>query len=191
MRQTANLSNGFKLISPVQFSRKKYSAFRSRRTMSSLGHPASCRGTYASSRYVECGLRWTRRRRTTSAAAADGEIVWSWRPDAGAKFDKTLTRLAGDGGKKARSPGRSRISRKTVAQGRPDDRPHLWFLPLCFFTAQGAMGARWYPAFPAPSRFRRDMPAASLGAPSLRERGAMSRVALFEKSYRNDELRVG
>jgi hypothetical protein len=29
LRQTANLSNGFKLISPVQFSRKKYSAFRS------------------------------------------------------------------------------------------------------------------------------------------------------------------
>jgi hypothetical protein len=28
-----------------------------------------------------------------------------------------------------------------MAQGRPDDRPHLWFLPLCFLTAQGAMGA--------------------------------------------------
>ena len=28
---------------------------------------------------------------------------------------------AGDGGKKARSPGRSRISGKTIAQGRPDD----------------------------------------------------------------------
>src|SRR5690349_10827868 len=28
--------------------------------------------------------------------------------------------LAGDGGKKARSPGRARISRKTIAQGRPE-----------------------------------------------------------------------
>jgi hypothetical protein len=87
----------------------------------------------------------------TNEAIADGEIVWSWRPDAGAKF--VGIRTTNDGGKKARSPGRSRISRKTVAQGRPDDRPHLWFLPLCFFTAQGAMGARWHPAFPAPSRF--------------------------------------
>jgi hypothetical protein len=38
---------------------------------------------------VECGLRWTRRWRKTSAAAADGEIAWSWRPDAGAKFVDT------------------------------------------------------------------------------------------------------
>ena len=31
--------------------------------MSSSRHPASCRGAYASSRYVECGMRWTRQRR--------------------------------------------------------------------------------------------------------------------------------
>jgi hypothetical protein len=31
-------------------------------------------------------MRWTRERRKTSGADADGEIVWSWRPDAGAKF---------------------------------------------------------------------------------------------------------
>src|SRR5450755_25505 len=99
----------------------------------------------------------------TSDVIADGEIVWSWRSDAGAKLAKTLTCLADDGGNQAWSPGRSRISRNTIAQGRPDDRPHLWFLPLCFPIAQGAMGARWHPAFPAPSRSRRDMPAASLG----------------------------
>jgi hypothetical protein len=33
---------------------------------------------------------------------------------------------AGDGGKKARSPGRVRISRKTVAQGRPGVPVNLW-----------------------------------------------------------------
>jgi hypothetical protein len=38
----------------------------------------------------------------TSGAEADGEIVWSWRPDAGVK---SAIRSAGDGGKKARSPG--------------------------------------------------------------------------------------
>jgi hypothetical protein len=36
---------------------------------------------------------------------ADGEVVWSWRPDAGAKLAKTLTCLAGDGGKRARFTG--------------------------------------------------------------------------------------
>jgi hypothetical protein len=55
----------------------------------------------------------------TSDMAADGEIVWSWRSDAGVKFANTLTRLADDGGNQAWSPGRSRISRNTIAQGRP------------------------------------------------------------------------
>ena len=44
----------------------------------------------------------------TSDALTDEEVVWSWRRDAGAKLAKTLTRCAGDGGKKARSPGRAR-----------------------------------------------------------------------------------
>jgi hypothetical protein len=35
---------------------------------------------------VGCGMRWTRQRRKTSGGFADGEVVWSWRPDAGAKF---------------------------------------------------------------------------------------------------------
>jgi hypothetical protein len=39
------------------------------------------------------------------------------------------------------SPRRARISRKTIAQGMPVDPVYLWFLPLCFFIAQGAMGA--------------------------------------------------
>ena len=41
----------------------------------------------------------------TSDAIADGEVVWSWRPDAGAKVVEQST---DDGGKKARSPGRAR-----------------------------------------------------------------------------------
>jgi hypothetical protein len=43
---------------------------------------------------------------TTNGTEADGEVVWSWRPDAGVKFRGILSR--GDGGKKARSPGRAR-----------------------------------------------------------------------------------
>ena len=35
-------------------------------------------------------------RRETSGANADGEVVWSWRPDAGAKFVRVKL-LTGDG----------------------------------------------------------------------------------------------
>jgi hypothetical protein len=55
--------------------------------------------------------------------------------------------------KRNSSPGRSRISRKTIAQGRPDDpAPPVVSTPVLFI-AQGAAGARWHPAFPAPSVF--------------------------------------
>ncbi len=37
---------------------------------------------------------------------ADGEVVWSWRLDAGVKFAEVV--FAGDGDKPARSPGRAR-----------------------------------------------------------------------------------
>ena len=57
---------------------------------------------------------------------------------------------ADDGGKKARSPGRLRISRKTIAQGRPDDPPVPVVLPRAFFCTR-TMGACGHPAFPAPS----------------------------------------
>jgi hypothetical protein len=55
---------------------------------------------------VGCGMRWTLWRRKTSGAIADGEDVWSWRPDAGAKV--CGGHLRNDGGKRARSPGRAR-----------------------------------------------------------------------------------
>jgi hypothetical protein len=40
-------------------------------------------------------------------AEADGEVVWSWRRDAGVKFVGSKL-LRDDGDKKARSPGRAR-----------------------------------------------------------------------------------
>jgi hypothetical protein len=55
-------------------------------------------------------MRWTRECQAqfarTNDALADGEAVWSWRPDAGAKLREHVSR--GDGGNKARSPGRAR-----------------------------------------------------------------------------------
>jgi hypothetical protein len=37
--------------------------------------------------------------RKTSGTDTDGEVVWSWRPDAGAKLAMMLTHRAGKGGK--------------------------------------------------------------------------------------------
>jgi hypothetical protein len=44
----------------------------------------------------------------TNGVRADGEVVWSWHRDADAKLSTMLTHRDDDGGKKARSPGRSR-----------------------------------------------------------------------------------
>jgi hypothetical protein len=52
---------------------------------------------------------------------ADGEVVWSWRPDAGAKLAKTL--LASLRVMVAKEPGHQgerEVSRNPTAQGRPD-----------------------------------------------------------------------
>src|SRR5262249_52169390 len=54
--------------------------------------------------------------RRTKTPAAYGEIVWSWRRDPGATCGISFPH---NGGKKGRSPGRARISRKTIARGRP------------------------------------------------------------------------
>src|SRR5215475_7661506 len=50
-------------------------------------------------------------------SAAYDEVVWSWRRDPGVY----PLRLCGDGNgdNKGRSPGRARISRKTIARGKP------------------------------------------------------------------------
>jgi hypothetical protein len=53
-------------------------------------------------------MRWTLAAQTTIARQADGEVVWSRYLDADINLPMVLTRHGGDGGKKARSPGRSR-----------------------------------------------------------------------------------
>ena len=58
--------------------------------------------------------------RKTSASVAYGEIVWVRRPDAGVKFKGSQRCPRAMVSQKAGSPGRSRISRKAIAQGRPD-----------------------------------------------------------------------
>ncbi len=69
----------------------------------------------------EAGLRWTRMCRETNGTFADGEVVWSRCPDAGAKFAGDVSHHADDGGKNARSPRRARRNPlKPFAQGMPD-----------------------------------------------------------------------
>jgi hypothetical protein len=126
---------------------------------------AQWRDVSRSSRYVGRGMRWTLRRQAGSFApdenaAAYGEIVWSWRRDPGATL---AVSPAGNGGKKGRSPGRVRISRRTIARGKPGCpgctcQTRVRFLPFC----TRCCGRSRRPAFPAPSSQQRDNELAKL-----------------------------
>ena len=64
-------------------------------------------------------MRWTRSRQQTTDARADGQAVWSWRSEAGAKFSRSKL-LWDDGGNQAMVTGESAEEAvKTIAQGRP------------------------------------------------------------------------
>jgi hypothetical protein len=96
---------------------------------------------------VGSGMQWTRQRRKTGGAEADGKGVWSWCPDAGVK-------LAGDDlqATVAKEPGHRGehvISVKTIAQGRPDQfgEPVVIML-VCFFISHARLRVHWAPGFP-------------------------------------------
>ena len=96
-----------------------------------------------------CGGRFGDARR--AALEADGEVVWSWRPDAGAKFswDAIPRRRRGQ---KSPVPGESaKYAVKTIAQGRPDDPAPPVVLPRATFYARGPRVRAEHPVFPAPS----------------------------------------
>jgi len=64
-----------------------------------FARPASLRGVHVVTD-VECGMRWTLPCRSTSGTRADGEVVWSWRPEAGAKSARMHLHRADDGDNK-------------------------------------------------------------------------------------------
>ena len=67
--------------------------------------------------------------------------MWSWRSNAGAKFVKTLSRLAGDGGNQAMVTEESaKETVKTIAQGMPVDLAKPVVTAACFFCCRRAMG---------------------------------------------------
>jgi hypothetical protein len=65
------------------------------------------------------GLRWTLVATQDERAKADGEVVWSWRPDAGAKFSQGAIPAEVTGAKEPGPRGEHDISRKTIARGMP------------------------------------------------------------------------
>ena len=104
---------------PVQPSREKYFCFSEMkiRLLILPSHPA--RGALRTSR-TRGGMRWTRMLRLTSAADAYGEIVWSRHRDAGVKFVRSKRFSLMTVARKPVHRGGHAISRKTIAQGRPD-----------------------------------------------------------------------
>ena len=90
LRLNTNFSRIFKLILPVQISLKKYfaSSFPQIRCFICASRLDE-RGASRSSRYARRDAMDAMRHETNDVIA-DGEIVWFWRPDAGAKFAQTL-----------------------------------------------------------------------------------------------------
>jgi hypothetical protein len=111
LRQNRNSPNHFKLILAVHSSQQKYSA---------LDLP-QISGFISLSRLIEegrtrrhergSGMRWTWVRQQTTGARADGQAVWSWRPDAGAKFAKVQRALRMTGARKPGPRGELGVSR--------------------------------------------------------------------------------
>ena len=121
-------------------------------------------------------MRWTLMCRKARDALADGEIVWSWRPDAGVKSCGRYREATG--ANKPGTPGRSRINRNTIAQGMPVVLAEPVVLPPAFFVA----GGPWVRLSIRHSLclcLRRDVVAASPGQIMPRECGRVS-SSLFE-----------
>src|SRR5215813_4959114 len=83
-------------------------------------------------------MRWTRElRKDERKRNADGEVVWSWRPDAGAKFTG-FDEPCGRRGQESPVPGEiTKDTVKTIAQGMPDDLAEPVVTAACFLLAGG------------------------------------------------------
>jgi hypothetical protein len=143
-----------------------------------LAHPASMkRGVRAVVTTREAGMRWTRMARQTNVANADGEVVWSWPPDAEAKFAGSSRRRRGQ---ESPVPGEStKETVKTIAQGMPADPAKPVVTAACVFCCRRAMGEAITRHSLRPLRFPRAKLLATLG----RERVAGSRRCVFTSRW--------
>jgi len=80
---------------------------------------------------------------------ADGEVVWSWRLDAGVNPVTMLTHYTGDGDKKADHQREHEANRKLIAQGMPEcfGEPVVTTL-ACFFHLHARLRVRQAPGIP-------------------------------------------
>src|ERR1700752_1217889 len=113
---------------------------------------------------VRCKSHGRKRLQRTAKSCGPGAatVASSWRADP-----------AGDGGKKRRSPGRARISRKTIARGKPGCPGCTCSLkPVCFLSLLSHMGLRAQsaPGFPCVLFKERDNEIAKLGQIMSRDR---------------------
>jgi hypothetical protein len=117
-------------------------------------------GRFAIVTNVGSGMRWTQwcrcaRVAPTNDAKAYGEVVRSWRPDAGAKLCGMIHKATG-----ARKPGPRESTKhtvKTIAQGVPDDPAELVVTAACLFIC------RWAKASVLAQRAKAD------GVPTIRD----------------------
>jgi hypothetical protein len=113
LRVKSNFLNRFKPIPPVQSSAKKYSASALPQIkFISIAVPPPHEGRFAIVTDVGGGMRWTQgaERQSlarTSGGLGDGEIVWSWRSEAGVQVGDDASHHAGDGGNQAMVTGES------------------------------------------------------------------------------------
>ncbi|MGJ5179062.1 hypothetical protein ACQR16_12770 [Bradyrhizobium oligotrophicum] len=78
------------------------------------------------------------RKRADERQIVDGQVVWSWHPDAGVKSAPMPSGIAWMTGANKPGPrGEREAAEKPTAQGMPDDRLNLWYLPPAFFSAGG------------------------------------------------------
>ena len=91
----------------------------------------------------------------TDGVVADGEVVWSWRPKAGAKSRRCFRIARATVTTKPGHRGEREVSRKPLRREGRDASASPVVPAPCIFSRTGAMGVGKHPAFPAPSLISR------------------------------------
>jgi hypothetical protein len=98
LRQKTNFCRAFKSMTPVQISHRKYSVLCSPQISGFIALSRLVQGAFRDRHGRGGGQRWPREVAAfsmgmrTNDHLADGQAVWSWRPDAGAKFVRRAMR---------------------------------------------------------------------------------------------------
>ena len=151
LRAEGDLLNRIKLIWVVQSPLQKFFAFRlTQISCISLAIPAHTKGRFAIVTNVGLGMRWTREALLTSALIL--RTVKSCGPDA-PTLASSREIFAGEGGNKARSPGRARSKPLTPSRaGMPGD-PGATVVTnaRAYYSSRAAAGASGTRHSPLPS----------------------------------------